>query len=79
YKIEWSRSRLDFFIDDRHVFEFTNPGEIPQRAMPVFLNSWVPDADWADAYSGAIQPAFNGNQRQWFNMLVDWVRVTEVW
>ncbi|WP_116951664.1 family 16 glycosylhydrolase [Jiangella endophytica] len=40
YAVDWSPTRLDFYVDGRLVHSTTDPAEIPDRETNLFLNIW---------------------------------------
>ena len=74
YEMKWYPDKLEFYVDDSLRRRITNTNLIPTRAMPVFLNSWVPNSDWTDAYVAGLTPTNRANNKV-YNMQVDWLTV----
>lgn len=71
YKMIWRKGRVQFFIDNKQIHEWKGAG-VPTRKMRLFLNAWVPDSTWADAYDKNFEKGKSG----WANMEVDWIKVS---
>lgn len=78
YEMLWSRNSVTFSVDGKKVYSFNNSRNIPKGKMPVFINSWVPDSSWAEAYNGSFKPTRQKSKNKTSSMLVDWVDVYEV-
>jgi hypothetical protein len=76
YRMEWFPDRVRWFVDGQFVREETV--FIPQGALALRLNIWVPDANWADAYSASLQPAASEAANASYYIDVDAVRVSQL-
>jgi beta-glucanase (GH16 family) len=75
YEIRWLPNQVSWSIDGNIVRTVTVQSPIPTGPMNLHLNMWVPNSDWADAYSATIQPTGSPSSNQIFSMSVDWVKV----
>lgn len=73
YKMVWECGKVEFFIDNKYQHGFYGDA-VPCGAQRLFLNSWVPDSDWADAYYSKLKKTRNNDYK---TMLVDWVKVSD--
>lgn len=78
YEMLWSRSRVIYKVDGKKVYSFDNENNVPKGKMPIFINSWVPDSSWTEAYNGGYKATRSKSQRKFSSMLVDWVDVYSV-
>lgn len=78
YEMLWSRDSVTYSVDGRKVYSFDNSRNIPKGKMPVFINSWVPDSSWQEAYYANYKPTRQKSKNKISTMLVDWVDVYEV-
>lgn len=76
YTFRWSAGLLEFFVNGRLIHRFVG-GVVPTRPMRLYLNAWVPDESWQEAFCPCMLPtskAANVNHR----ILVERVRVNDV-
>lgn len=72
YKMVWTKDKIDFYVDNSKIHTWRGAG-VPSGRMRLFLNSWVADSGWPQAYSRDLKKG----GRNWYSMEVDWVRVTD--
>jgi Glycosyl hydrolases family 16 len=73
YEIKWQPTKVTWFIDGHLVR--TDTSHVPAGPMNFHLNIWVPDLDWAIAYSHDLQPTASPSSNQVFWMGVDSVHI----
>ena len=76
YRIEVRPDRITWFVDDvlvREVFE-----GIPTRPAPLYLNAWVPNADFGSAFSDTLQPSNHATDDQAYFFEVGRVEIREL-
>lgn len=78
YEMLWSRSSVIYRVDGREVYRFSDSDNVPKSRMPVFINAWVSDSSWAEAYNSNLQATRSKSQNKSYSMLVDWVEIHEV-
>ena len=78
YEMLWSRDSVTYSVDGKKVYSFDNSRNIPKGKMPVFINSWVPDSSWQEAYSASYKPTRQKSKNKASTMLVDWVDIYQV-
>ncbi len=76
YRMEWFTDRVRWLIDGQLAREDTV--NVPQGAMELHLNIWAPAADWAEAYSAAIQPTASPAANTAYFVDVDYARVARL-
>jgi hypothetical protein len=76
WKIRWSLSRLDYFVDGIRLFSTTTV--VPQRPMHADMIAWGPASDWSAAYAPSLQPAAQPGSNQSFAALVDRLEVRTI-
>jgi beta-glucanase (GH16 family) len=76
YRMEWFPDRVRWFVDGQFVRE--DRADVPQGALELRLNIWVPDASWGDAYSASLQPASSAAANATYDVQVDSVRVAQL-
>ncbi len=54
YEIRWQPTRVSWLVDGELVRVTTS--NIPTGPMNFYINAWVPDSAWLQAYSESIQP-----------------------
>jgi hypothetical protein len=73
YKIRWTSTRVDWYVDGTIVRTSTNI--VPTDPMQVRFNIWAGSTDWPTAYDANLPVTSNASNNQSFNMDVDWVQV----
>jgi beta-glucanase (GH16 family) len=76
YRIEWFDNAIRWFVDGQLVRVQTN--NIPQHPMALHLNIWAPDAKWAEAFSGSLNPVTNASANTAYFFDIDWVNVARL-
>lgn len=76
YEIKWQPNRVSWFIDGNLVRTETN--HLPAGPMYFHLNIWVPDSEWAEAYSPDLKPTSSQSLNQIFSMSVDSVNIVSI-
>ena len=73
YVIKWLPGEISWLVDG--VTVRTTTTLVPERPMHFHLNMWAPDAGWAEAYDGNLQPVAQAGQNTVYSMIVDYVKV----
>jgi hypothetical protein len=76
YRIEWNRDRIRWLVDGRLVREVSEG--VPDEPMDARLNVWVPDAEFAEAFDGALQPVAEARLNETFYVEVDEVLIVRL-
>ena len=76
YEIKWLPTQVSWYLDGSLVR--TDTTHVPAGPMNFYLNAWVPDSGWAQAYSAAIQPVTSATANQVFSMNVDSVNIQSI-
>ena len=83
YEMYWQRGAVRFYRADQNkqnwqwLRTYTGTNKVPDRAMRLHLNSWVPDNTWTEAYNGGLTSTGNSGGQAWYTMEVDQVIVTK--
>ncbi len=81
YTIRWAAGKVEWYLDQANgqlkLLGGYYGAIVPTGAQKLFLNAWVPDSSWPQAYSSTINPTSNAAQQKWHSLIVDWVRVYE--
>ena len=82
YTMRWGQGRVEFFRDNPINGKWVYLGGyygagVPTGAQRLFVNAWVPDSSWAQAYNAGLTPTNNASQNAYYTMLVDWVQVND--
>jgi uncharacterized protein (TIGR03437 family) len=64
WTIRWSRTRIEFLLDDVRLGLVTD--HIPQGPMQATVDAWGPDTDWSAAYSSSLQKVSSAAAKQTF-------------
>ena len=67
YEIQWKAANVSWLIDGKLVRETTE--HVPAGPMQFYLNNWVPDGYWPQAFSPAIQPVEDAADNKVLNAL----------
>lgn len=83
YVMTWTANEVEWFVEDPDGTREYLGGQygsevVPDQAMYLHLNTWVPPTDWAAAHSDDLQLAAPDAATQTFAMVVDWIEVREV-
>jgi len=73
YIIKWLPGEISWLVDG--VTIRTTSTLVPERPMHFHLNIWAPDAGWAEAYDGDLQPVGQAGLNAVYSMVVDYVKV----
>ena len=73
YRTEWLPDRVLWYVDGTLIR--TETVKVPDGPMSVYLNTWVPAADWAEAYDADLQPDDTAAKNRVFLFDVDYVTV----
>lgn len=81
YTMRWKKGLVEWFYDKpdgkwQFIARYRG-GAVPSGGQPLFINGWVADSSWKEAFNSSYQPTNNPRQQRWNSMLVDWVRVYE--
>ena len=76
YRIEWFKDAIRWLVDGQLVRLDTS--NVPQKAMALHLNIWVPAAEWPEAYSAALNPVTNAANNTSYYFNVDSVNITRL-
>lgn len=76
WKIRWSLSQLDYFVDNVRLFSATTV--VPQRPMHADMIAWGPASDWSAAFDPNLQPTSQSSSNQSFVALIDRFEVRTV-
>lgn len=77
YKIVWSATQVQWFLDGALIRTLPNTGAVPNDAMAPYFEIWTPSQSlFPEAYNMGWQPATSpaGNTTSFFD--VDWVRIS---
>ena len=72
-EIEWRPDRIVWKVNGAVVR--TETAVVPDGPMTLRFNLWVPDANFADAYDAALQPAASAQTNRRFFYEIDFVEV----
>ena len=75
-EIRWLPDRIEWRIDGGLVRQISAP--IPDEAMTVRLNFWVPDSSFSEAFDAALLPVESESTNERFRYEVDYVEVSSV-
>ncbi len=78
YEILWSKESLIFKVGSTEVYRFSDSKNVPKGKMPIFINAWVADSSWQEAYNSSYKATKNAKANKTSAMLVDWVDVYEI-
>jgi len=76
YEIKWLPTQVSWYLDGSLVR--TDTAHVPTGPMNFYLNAWVPDSGWAQAYNAAIQPVASASANQVYSMSVDSVNIQSI-
>ena len=79
YTIAWKAGKLEFFRDNPSNGKWIYIGgyygsAVTTAAQHLFVNGWVAESSWPQAFNGGLQP---GGNQAYYTMLVDWVEVRQ--
>ena len=73
YVIKWLPGEISWLVDG--VTVRTTKTLVPDRPMHFHLNTWAPDAGWAEACDANLQWVSTPAMNQIYSMIVDYVKV----
>jgi hypothetical protein len=76
YRIEWSLDRIRWLVDGVVVRELHD--DVPDQPMNARLNVWVPDAGFAEAYDGSLQPVAEARLNETWILEIDEVLIVRL-
>jgi hypothetical protein len=76
YRMEWFQNAVCWYVDGQLVR--VDRSNIPQNSMALGLNIWAPADDWAEAFSGALNPVTNASANTSYFFDIDSVHVARL-
>jgi beta-glucanase (GH16 family) len=76
YRIEWSLDRILWWVDGVLVREVHE--DVPDEPMDARLNVWVPDAGFAEAFDGSLQPVAEARLNETWFLEIDEVLIVRL-
>jgi len=78
YEMLWSKESIVFKVNGKRVYSYDDSNNVPKGKMPIFINSWVADSSWKEAYNSSYKATTSSSANRTSSMLVDWVDVYEI-
>jgi hypothetical protein len=73
YEIIWEPDKVSWLLDGKLIRVETE--RVPVIPMELHLNTWIPDADWPQAYNAILQPVATKEEDQEYSMSVDFIEI----